>query len=293
MTIRAFFSAVYAPDSVPHFRRLTETARASVRSGLAEVHSPAPVDGALLNRVHSAEYVDAFLTGKDPLASSLGVRWTEALRDAVLAMLGGQIEAARWALTHGVAMHIARGFRHARFHRGDKLCAVNGLALLASALPETRVCVVDCGEAGANGTEQYTTWMPNLLSMSLFGHPAGCEGGRRSWTFDMREQADGFTGYLRALVAVEALIDRHRPELIVFKAGVDSHHRHPASTLRLTSRDLHVRDRFIFEMAHDRRIPVLFIVGGDHPSALRSARLNLGTLQAAHRVFFGGRSRIA
>lgn len=287
MKIPAFYAPSYAPPQVASLQRLAATAAVVGSSGMAEILAPAPLDPFLLDGLHSQRYVDAFLSGRGPLASSMGLPWTPQLRDAVLAMLGGQIASASSALKHGVAMNIAQGFHHAVFERGSSYCAINGLALLAKCMPDHRIFVIDCDEHGGNGTEEYADRLTNLYNVSIFGTRFGCRGGKRSWAFHVRDRPSGFFTYFDALRTTEALVDIHQPDLIVFQAGSDCHHRDPKSSLKLTLHELYARDFFVFQIAACRRIPIVFVVAGGYQPPARMARLNLSTLKAAHRTFFG------
>ena len=280
MRIPAWFSDAYAPAEVPLLARL-ETSRARLqRLGLVELHRAEPIDPALLHGLHDPTYLRAFLEGHTPLASCQGIDWTPRVRDASLAMLGGQMQAARHALEHGIAMNIARGFHHAHPAAGSGFCALNGLALLAHAMPERRVLVLDCDEHGGNGTEEFAARLPNLNAVSIFGTRFGCRGGVRSWAFHLtREQ--GAACYLDMLGQVDALMDELLPDLLVYQAGVDCHRDDPKNRLGLSTRDLFQRDLTVFRMARRRGVPILFVLAGGYQSADKVARLNANTVRAA------------
>ena len=67
-------------------RKLGPVACEAVAQGLCRLCGPDPVDPQLLRRLHEPAYVDAFLTGQQPLASSQGWPWTPQIRDGVLAI---------------------------------------------------------------------------------------------------------------------------------------------------------------------------------------------------------------
>lgn len=287
MRIRTCYSPVYAPDEVPSLARLRVAAEELARRGLAELHEPPPFDVRLLDGLHDARYVDAFLHGREPLASSQGIRWSPALREATLAMLSGQLEAARHALEHGVAMNLARGFHHAVFERGAGFCPINGLALVAHVMPRRRVFVIDCDEHGGNGTEEFAARLPNLFNASLFGTRFGCIGNERSWAFEVRVPRDGFAAYVRALQRIGQLLDEHRPDLVLYQAGTDCHLGDPKSQAGLSTRRLLERDLRVLRMLRQRHLPVVMIVAGGYQNAAAIAELNAQTLRAAQHVLAG------
>lgn len=283
--LRAYYAPSYAPADSATLSRLALAARMLERDGLAELHAPPAFDTRLLDGLHDAGYVQAFLHGGEPLASSQGLRWSPAIRDATLAMLSGQLEAARHALAHGVAMNLARGFHHAVPERGSGYCAINGLALTARQLPDQRVLVVDCDEHGGNGTEEFAARLPNLYNVSIFGTRFGCHGGIRSWAYQVRVAEQGFAAYRQALHEVRVRIEEIAPQLIIYQAGVDCHVDDPKNTVGLSTRQLALRDSFVFEVARERGIPLVFLVAGGYQASHQVARLNLGTVRSALRVF--------
>ena len=280
MRVPAWFSDAYAPAEVPLLARLETTRALLQRLDLVELHAADTIDPRQLDGLHDADYLQAFLEGRAPLASRQGIRWTPRVRDASLAMLGGQLQAARHALDHGLAMNIARGFHHAHPAAGSGFCALNGLALLAHAMPSRRIMVLDCDEHGGNGTEEFAARLPNLYAVSIFGTRFGCQGGVRSWAYHVtREQ--GYAEYRRALEQAAALVDEHQPDLLVYQAGADCHRDDPKSQLKLSSDELFERDLHAFRIARQRRIPILFVVAGGYQAAERVARLNANTVRAA------------
>ncbi len=286
MQIRAYYSSAYAPLEEPTLARLSVAAEWLDRLGLVEFKPPRPFDPGCLAGLHSEAYIRAFLNGEEPLASSQGIAWTPAVRDAALAMLAGQLDGAAHAFAHGLAMNLARGFHHAVRERGSGFCPLNGLALIAHNLPERRIFVLDCDEHGGNGTEEFAAELPNLFNASIFGTRFGCRGGKRSWAFQVRVQEQGYDdGYMAALKAAEHLIQLHRPDLIVYQAGTDCHHADPKSRVGLSTRQMFRRDLFVFRMARSLRIPLLFVVAGGYQQAERIARLNVNTVRAAQRAF--------
>lgn len=287
MRIPAWFCDAYAPAEVPSLARLETTRARLQRLGLVELHVAESINADLLRGLHDAEYLDAFLTGRAPLASRQGIAWTPRVRDASLAMLGGQLQAARHALDHGIAMNLARGFHHAHPATGSGFCALNGLALLAHAMPQRRIMVLDCDEHGGDGTEAFAARLPNLYAVSIFGTRFGCRGDVRSWAYHIPPER-GFAQYLEALGEAAALAEEHGPDLLVYQAGVDCHRDDPKSRVKLTTRELFRRDLAVFRMARRLRVPVLLVLAGGYQAAEKVARLNANTVRAARLAWHAG-----
>ena len=283
--LRIYYDPAYASRDTPRLERLGVCAAMVERLRLGELQPPPRFDPAMLDGLHTPEYLHAFLQGAEPLASSQGIPWTPGIRDATLAMLGGQLAGARHALERGIAMNLARGFHHAVPGRGSGYCPLNGLALVAHAMPEAKVFVIDCDEHGGNGTEEFAALLPNLYATSVFGTRFGCRGGTRSWAYPANVRSRGFAHYLLALAEIRALLEAHRPDLILYQAGADCHHKDPKSLLRLSTSQMYNRDLVVFRMARELRIPVLFLVAGGYQAAEKVARLNINTVRAAHHVY--------
>lgn len=290
LRIPAWFHPDYAYAQVPLLARLDVSRARMQRLGLIELHAATPIAPDLLQGLHEPHYLHAFLQGVEPLASSQGIAWTPAVRDSALAMLGGQIQAARHALEgpDGIAMNIARGFHHAHPAGGSGFCALNGLALVAHIFPKLRIMVIDCDEHGGNGTEEFAARMPNLYAASVFGTRFGCMGGRRSWAWQVK-QDEGFIRYQAVLDEIGQLAGSIAPDLILYQAGADCHRADPKSRLRLSTREMFRRDLAVFAIARRLRVPILFVLAGGYQSAERVAYLNANTVRAARLVW----SRIA
>lgn len=283
--LRVYYSDDYAPSDSPLFSRLSTLADDLRGWPQIELHAPPPIDTQVLRSLHDERYVDHFLRGEEPLASSQGVAWSPRIRDAVLAMLGGQLEAVTHAFATGVSMNLARGFHHAVRSRGSGYCAMNGLALVAHCMPDKRVFVIDCDEHGGNGTAEFTAQLPNLFAASIFGTRFGCIGGERSLTYPVNVRRDGFSSYREALDDVETHLVAIAPDIILYQAGVDCHEDDPKGRAGLSTRDLRERDLRVFEMARRQRCPIVFVVAGGYQDPHTLAHLNGNTVRAALSVF--------
>jgi acetoin utilization deacetylase AcuC-like enzyme len=283
--VPAFFSEAYAPEDVPSLARLRLAARRMQRCGLVEFMQPTVLPASRLRGLHTDTYVDAFVNGTEPLASSQGLPWSERMRDATMNMLGGQLSASAYALRHGLALNLARGFHHAVPERGMGFCPINGLALVAHCHPDRKVFVIDCDEHGGNGTEEFSRILPNLYTASIFGTRFGCQGGERSWLFPVNVGTYGFEVYESALATVFDLIDRIEPDLVLYQAGADCHVRDPKGRAGLSTRHVFRRDLMVFEAMAARLIPTVFVVAGGYQSPARVAAINANTVRAARFAY--------
>lgn len=147
--IKACYSSnYYAQTHTNSMEKLREVAHAVVASNLATLIEPVALDLKVLRQLHNPQYVDAFLAGIKPLAEMSRLKWSPQLKQAVLAINAGQLEAANIALREGVAANIAQGFHHAHYDYGGSYCTFNGLALVAQQYPEKKIFVLDCDQHG-------------------------------------------------------------------------------------------------------------------------------------------------
>lgn len=284
------FSPLYSAETpTASMRKLGPVAWHAVEQGLAEVEVPAPIDPVKLRRLHAPEYVDAFLSGKGPLASSQGWPWTPQIRDGVLDINGGQLLGAKLALEHGIAANVAQGFHHAGRAQGGGYCTFNGLALVAQEFPDHRVMVLDCDEHGGNGTEEFTERLPNLYNFSINGTRFGMRGGDRSICRTVRRVTDDFGRYRQALDDAFDMVETWRPDLVLYQAGADPHINDPLGSLGMTTEQMLERDRIVFEFCQRKGLPILFVLAGGYQEPIRSRLLplHLNTFRAAYAAYRG------
>ena len=287
-TLPACFSPRYsAPTPTASMRKLGPVACEAVAQGLCRLCGPDPVDPQLLRRLHEPAYVDAFLTGQQPLASSQGWPWTPQIRDGVLAINGGQLLGAKLALEHGIAANIAQGFHHAGYERGCGYCTFNGLALVAQEFPDKRVFVLDCDEHGGNGTQEFVPRLPNLFNFSIHGNPFGMFTSERNLRRTLDPVTLDFGPYRRALREAFAKMERWRTALLLYQAGADPHIDDPFGTLGMTTDQMLERDRMVFEFCRRKSLPVLFVLAGGYqePIAKKLLPLHLNTFRAAQNAY--------
>ena len=288
--IKACFSNDYfAATPTASMRKLPPVTRAAEQGGYAQLVSPGAIDLAMLRRLHDPEYVQAFISGEGPLASSQGWPWTKQIRDGVLAMNAGQLVAAQNALRDGIAANVAQGFHHACHSSGGGYCTFNGLALVAQEFPKLKVCVLDCDEHGGNGTEEFTRRLPNLFNITINGSTFGCRTSDRSVSINLCPVTESFNLYRSALHTGFDWIRRWQPDLLIYQAGADPHLDDPLGTLGMTTAQLFEREQEVFRFCKASRLPTFFVLAGGYQEPLEEklVPLHVNTFRAAHEIYFG------
>ncbi|MBK0062969.1 MULTISPECIES: histone deacetylase [unclassified Acinetobacter] len=277
----------YARTHTNSMEKLSAVAEALEQKQLVSCVDPGMIDVELLKLLHCPEYVDAFISGKQPEASIQGFReWNSQLRDAILSIQAGQLVAAEIAFKEGIAANIAQGFHHASYESGAAYCTFNGLALIARHYPKKNIFVLDCDQHGGDGTAQFTTKLANLINFGIFGIRFGCRANSRNFTRYIHPRHGDFEQYLEALNESFELIERYQTDLIVYQAGMDCHQKDKYGSKWLTTELLYQRDQYVFEMAKKKRIPLLFVLAGGYQPLKDLVPLHVNTFIAANKVYF-------
>ncbi len=219
---------------------------------------------------HAPEYIERLRGGTLPVPAvrKLGFPWSEALVNRSRRSVGGTLAALRWALIHGAAGHMAGGTHHAFADRGEGFCVLNDLAVSIHVARRDyavgRVAVVDLDVHQGDGTAAMFRGDPEVLTLSLHGaknYPFRKEQSSIDVALD---DGTGDAAYLealdRALVAVEA----HRPELVLYQAGVDALAGDRLGRLALSHAGLRARDARVFALAERVRAPIVVTLGGGY-----------------------------
>ena len=257
-----------------------------------EAHSPEPMPREWIEAVHDPDYVAAVLEGSLPEAARRRIGLDlgpEMVRRAVL-VAGGTWLAARLALVRGFAANAAGGSHHALPHAGAGYCIFNDLAIAANRLlaegSAESVLVVDLDVHQGDGTAAALAGRPGAFTFSM--HAAKNFPARKARSTLDVELPDG-TGddaYLAALAQhLPPLLDRLRPGLVLYQAGVDPHSDDRLGRLALSDAGLAARDTFVAQACRAHAIPLASTLGGgygaDRLAVARRHAASLATLATA------------
>jgi acetoin utilization deacetylase AcuC-like enzyme len=249
-----------------------------------QVIVPRPASMKSLARVHSDEYLEA-LHQPGALTSILGFEVDDALQSSVLAMqremTGGTLAALRFALrAGGVGVNLGGGFHHAHRGSGKGFCVFNDVAV---AIAEERAhgfagraVIVDLDLHDGDGTRAIFAADASVHTFTLHNQHWGPTDAVAATSLELPAGLEDGP-YLDALRAhLPRVFEEHRPDLVVYVAGVDAAHDDKLGNWRLSSAGLLARDRLVFGLARagPRPLPLLVVLGGGYgPEAWRySAR---------------------
>lgn len=198
----------------------------------------------------------------------LGFPWSEQLVLRALRSVGGTLSALAWAMQDGAAGHIAGGTHHAFHDRGEGFCVFNDLAVAIAVARRDygvrRIAVVDLDVHQGNGTASTFAGDPDVFTLSLHGAknypfhkstssldvplPDGCEDAL----------------YLRALDEALEHVRAHRPELVLYQAGVDALRGDRLGRMALSHGGMRARDARVYAMVRALGVPVVVTLGGGY-----------------------------
>ena len=159
--------------------------------------------------------------------------------------------------------------------------------MVAQENPDKRVFVLDCDQHFGDGTAEFTTRLPNLYNFSINGTGFAIENTEISINMTLPRVTHNFDVYIKALQKGFSHIQFWRPDLIIYQAGADPHINDPLGTLGMTTEQLRLRDKTVFEFCKLSRIPLMFVLAGGYqePIKERLIPLHVNTFKEAAYVY--------
>lgn len=261
--------------------------------GFAAFHSVDPVPREVVERAHAPAYVaQLFSLAVDPaIEKRIGFPVTEQVLRRARHSSGGTLAAARMALRVGAASNAAGGSHHAHPGFGSGYCVLNDVGVAARQLlaegAVDRILVVDLDVHQGDGTAAMFETEPRVFTFSMH-----CEANFpvRKMTSDLDIGLPVGTGdddYLALLKThLPRILERHRPRLVFYNAGVDVHAEDRLGRLALSDAGLAARDRYVAESCLAAGIPFVTVMGGGYGEDVRViARRHATTIAIAAEVW--------
>ena len=271
------------------FRRIGELLVEEGLASLDSFHRPGPAPLSWIAGAHDRTYVDQVVSAAvpEPIARDIGYRMTEAVALRSRTASGGTVMAARLALDHGLACNAAGGSHHARFMQGAGFCVFNDVAIAIKVLQAEglieRALVVDLDVHQGDGTADIFRADTSVFTLSVH---AGRNYPQRKIPGDLDiALPDGTSDEAYLAVIAETVpdaIDRHRPDIVFFTAGVDPHRDDRLGRLALSDEGLMRRNRLVIDAVRRRDLPLVTVLGGGYSDDIDAlARRHLGVFQVA------------
>jgi acetoin utilization deacetylase AcuC-like enzyme len=276
------------------FRRLYDTVLelGFIEPNLANLFTPGIASLDELAIGHCPNYLQNLLVNQVCLKEwrRVGLPWSKGLVDRTMTAPNGTLLAARLALKHGIACHLAGGTHHAHRDFGSGFCMINDLAYTALKLLETkeisRILIFDCDVHQGDGTASILSGKPGVFTCSIH-----CE---KNFPF-RKSHSDldlGLALYMNDDDYIEVvdstlqrLLYQFEPDLVLYDAGVDVWEHDDLGRLNISWQGIEERDRLVLETCHKRGTPVATVIGGgydkDHD---RLARRHAIVVEQSHRL---------
>lgn len=257
------------------FRRLGEILVEDGIVGAGGFAEPALAPDGWLRLAHDGAYVDQVLGGAvpAPIAREIGFPMTGSVARRARAATGGTVLAARLALDRGLALNTAGGSHHARRSQGAGFCVFNDVAVAASVLLADhdvgRVLVIDLDVHQGDGTADIFAGDDRVTTLSIHAE-RNYPVRKIASTIDVGlDDGVGDAAYLAVVAeAVVRTIDRAKPDVVFYNAGVDPHADDRLGRLALSDAGLAERDRRVIGTVRDRGLPLVGVIGGGYDADL-------------------------
>lgn len=272
---RIVHSPAYCADIGTHvfqvhkFRRTFERLLADGFLAAGDVAVPEPVTRAEAALVHTEAYLSdlegAAHTSRTQ-ASELPFS-QEIIRLFYLAA-GGTRTACREALAGGVAINLSGGFHHAFAECAEGFCYLNDVAIgIRCMQAETGICsaaVVDLDVHQGNGTAKIFADDPTVFTFSMHQEQLYPVKQRSSLDVGL-EAAVGDAEYLETLARhLPDILDHHRPQLVLYVAGVDPYEHDQLGGLGLSIEGMRQRDEYVICEVRKRGIALAGVLAGGY-----------------------------
>jgi acetoin utilization deacetylase AcuC-like enzyme len=244
------------------------------RSGICkngELRAPHAVTNEEILRAHNPGYLEKVVAGTltDQEMRRIGFPWSQRMVERSRRASGGTLDAARIALSEGIATNLAGGTHHAFADHGEGFCVLNDSAiaartLLAEGLVQ-KVVVLDTDVHQGNGTAAIVRGDARVFTFSIHG--------AKNYPFHKEESdldaplPDGASddAFLLALgERLERVLDLEDWNLAIFLAGADPFEGDKLGRLRVTKSGLAERDRMVLQGCRERGIPVAVTMAGGY-----------------------------
>jgi len=260
----------------------------------ANFFAPQPVDDRWVLGVHTADYVQQLKTLTVPaeMVRRIGFPLTAELIDREWIITQGTIDCTQIARRDGVAMNVAGGTHHAFPGRGEGFCMLNDVGVAAHYLLETgqvqQILVIDLDVHQGNGTAAMFQYEPRVFTFSVHGKD----------NYPLRKEQSDLdielpTGtadelYLNTLYdTLPKLIDRVQPDFLFYVSGVDILASDRLGKMAVSRDGCQQRDRFVFEQAIQRNLPITVSMGGGYSPRLTDiVEAHCNTFRMANGLYF-------
>ncbi|QNR25002.1 histone deacetylase family protein [Croceimicrobium hydrocarbonivorans] len=204
----------------------------------------------------------------------------------------GTIDCCFHALEYGVSLNIAGGTHHAYTNRGEGFCLLNDIGVAAHYLLDhnlaQQILVVDLDVHQGNGTAEIMAGENRVFTFSMHGeknYPLHKE--KSDLDIALADDTNDLEYLSRLREELPRLLDRLNADFIFYQSGVDVLATDKLGRLGMSIAGCKERDRFVFEEAQKRQIPVVCSMGGGYSERLADiVEAHANTYRLAQTMYF-------
>ena len=255
---------------------------------------PEPISEEAILSVHEHAYWTRL---RDGLLSPAEIRRSgfphnPALIERERCIMQGTVEAAVYALKHGVAFNSAGGTHHAFTNRAEGFCLLNDIALGAQHLLDQKlaekILVIDLDVHQGNGSAQIFQDEPRVFTLSIHGAKNFPMHKEKSDLDVPLEDGTEDQTYHEALTkALDQFPERYQADFVFYQAGVDVLETDKLGRMALTREGCAARDRMVFEWCQQHHLPICVSMGGGYSKQLKDiVEAHANTYRLAQELYF-------
>lgn len=232
---------------------------------------PTPVSEELILSSHDSSYWSKLksLTLTKAEIRATGFPLSKELIEREVTIAGGSVQAALFALEHGIAFNIAGGTHHAFTDRGEGFCLLNDIAITSNYLIrnkiKSRILVIDLDVHQGNGTASMCRDNPAIFTFSMHGAKNYPHRKEKSDLDCELEDGTEDEVYLKTLeIQLDLIASQFSADFIIYQSGVDVLNTDKLGRLGLTLGGVKARDTMVLEFAKSQNVPVMCCMGGGY-----------------------------
>ncbi|WP_026463405.1 histone deacetylase family protein [Adhaeribacter aquaticus] len=260
----------------------------------ANLFEPEPLTDEVILLTHDQDYWNR-LSQLQLTASEIrktGFPLSSELVEREIIIMNGTVQAALFALEHGIAMNIAGGTHHAFTNRGEGFCLLNDQAIAANYLLHhknfNKILIIDLDVHQGNGTAQIFQHEPQVFTFSMHsGHNYPFHKEKSDLDIPLPDGTED-EKYLTLLhETLPELLDKVQPEFIFYQSGVDILATDKLGRLKVSMAGCKARDRFVLETCHQNKLPVVVSMGGGYSKKITDiVEAHANTFRLAQYLYF-------
>jgi acetoin utilization deacetylase AcuC-like enzyme len=188
-------------------------------------------------------------------------------------------------------MNLGGGFHHAFACHEEGFCHLNDMAIAIRKLQTERfidrAMIIDCDVHQGNGTAAIfegdeTVFTFSIHQENLYPYPK--QYSNYDISIHSSQRVDD-KKYLEELKVLPGLIQKHRPDLIIYLAGADPFCEDRLGGFLLTKQGLMERDTYVLGKCLKIGIPTAIVLGGGYTRNIDDiVEIHLNTMRVVHKL---------